>query len=506
MNARAATLAALIVAATSFGQTVTIDPSVNYQTIDGLGYCGLPAMWKIKQGPFYYDAPFAPLADTLVREMGLTMMRGFDVTSCEFCPSAGTYEITSAIRTYLQRIQTLQHVADSLGEVVRYSPNVFSPPGWMKVNGQCNGAGASTYDGSNTLAASHYNDFAAMCARYIQIARDSFDVAVYAFSLQNEPYFNEPYASCSYADGSMYAQVLSVVGPAIRALGYGTLIYGCEHMAWAYPSWETALMQNATARQYLDRFATHSFVDGVMVDTATFDSFPDTHARPWWDSEQGADRLSAYADAFSEARSNIKVLTRCGGSAIMWGGYFWDITTGAKDPRFYATAQFMRFVRPGMKRIKATSSSGQIEAGAYADASVGSMSVVLVNSGASAISVTLQAAGGSLPAQFEMRVTSPSQNFVDAGTVSSGAAISVPATGIVSLGYRNRGVTSVAAPALSRTAVAPSVVSTRAAVRAYDLAGRRVVASPVHAPGVRCVTRASAGAPCTRSALTILTR
>jgi O-glycosyl hydrolase len=253
MRIKAAALSAIMMAVASQGQTVSIaiDPSVTYQTIDGLGYCGLPAMWKVRQGPFYLDAPFGPLADTLVRDMGVSMMRGFDVNSCEFCPSAGSYNVTDPIRSYLQNIHTLQHVADSLGEVVRYSPNVFSPPGWMKVNGQCAGGGASTYDGSNTLAASHYSDFAAMCARYIKIAHDTFDVAVYAFSLQNEPFFNEPYASCSYADGSMYAQVLSVVGPAIRALGYGTLIYGCEHMAFAYPSWENAVMSNATARSYL---------------------------------------------------------------------------------------------------------------------------------------------------------------------------------------------------------------------------------------------------------------
>jgi hypothetical protein len=230
-----------------------------------------------------------------------------------------------------------------------------------------------------------------------------------------------------------------------------------------------------------------------MVDSATFDTFPDTHVKPWWDSEQGADRLSAYADAFSEARSNIKVLTSCGGAAIMWGGYFWDITTGAKDPRFYTTAQFMRFVRPGMKRIKSTSPDSRIAVGVYANATLGSMSVVLLNSSASAVSVTLRATTSSLPAQFDMRVTSPSQSFVNAGSVSSGATISIPGNGIVSLGYRYQGgnPTSVRAPA--PRAAAQAIGRVALATRAFDLRGRLVASLPAPgaAAGVRCVVGAS---------------
>jgi hypothetical protein len=253
------------------------------------------------------------------------------------------------------------------------------------------------------------------------------------------------------------------------------------------------VMSNATARQYLDRFATHSFTDGVMVDTSTFGSFPDTHVKPWWDSEQGADRLSAYADAFSEARSNIKVLTNCGGSAIMWGGYFWDITTGAKDPRFYTTAQFMRFVRPGMKRIKSTSPDSRIAVGAYANAALGSMSVVLVNSSASPVSVTLRASSGSLPGQFDMRVTSATQNFVNAGSVSSAAVVSVPANGIVSLGYRYQGVVSTAVRAPTPASAIRQPSHYGAAARVCDLRGRLAASltAPGAAAGVRCAVGAS---------------
>ncbi len=123
---------------TASGATVSIDPSVTYRTIEGLGFCGPPvSMYKVRQGPFLVEAPWEPFAETLITYVGMSMSRGFDLRACNFNPSPGEYVITSEVRDDLEKQRLLMDIADSCGETYRYSPNVFSPPGWMKWSGDC---------------------------------------------------------------------------------------------------------------------------------------------------------------------------------------------------------------------------------------------------------------------------------------------------------------------------------------------------------------------------------
>jgi glucuronoarabinoxylan endo-1,4-beta-xylanase len=217
----------------SDGATVSIDPTITYSTIDGLGFCAPPkSMYKVRQGPFMVDAEWEPFAETLITYVGMTMSRGFDTRSCEFNPSPGEYVITASIREEMEKQRLLQHIADSCGEPYHFAPNVFSPAPWMKANNACSeGANSS----QNRLEADHYADFAAMCSAYVRISIDMFEVPVYALSPQNEPAFSLTYASCVYTARS-YTDMLRFVGPAVERASPTTLIYGCEHMLHVFPS------------------------------------------------------------------------------------------------------------------------------------------------------------------------------------------------------------------------------------------------------------------------------
>jgi O-glycosyl hydrolase len=438
--------------------------------------------------------------------MGYTMLRP-SPSLCDFNPSPGVYSV-SQLRGEYSHALALKAIADANGEPFRITPAVFSPPGYMKYNNQCEGDQESTYPSydQNSLRPEYYDDYGDLIATYLRLLKDSLGLDIYAISLQNEPFFNEPYSSCSYAGGTHYAEMLRVAGPKIRQAGYATLLYGCEHMAWAYPSWENAVLADAQAAPYLDRFAIHGYTDGVQVDTSTFDTITASGGKPLWMSETGGYcHSSTYSQTMTLARTIMKSLVNssmsawnyCGlvGQECNCGGLV-SPDDGSKSFAYWVHAQFYRFIRPDMKRVKATCSDGQLMVGAFADAGKGSLSLVMINNGSTSKDVTLSIGGGAVPAQFEMRQTSPAGNFVDLGMVNAGATITVPASAIVSLGYGHRGVpvkvTQPATPVRAATSA-----SARAAVRrAFDLSGRRVGTSVCRsaAPRVRALVVSGRGA------------
>ncbi len=497
-RARMAAIAAVLAMLPLHAVEVAVDDAVMYQTIEGIGRCRL-RIYTVKEGPFYNEVPMEQLVDTLVRVMGLSMSRGFRTSSCEFNPSPGVYSITQSIRSELTWNSAIRELSDSLGHIYRYSPNVFSPPGWMKYNGQCSGPEESNYskDTTNSLKPEHYADFAALCSAYVRISLDTFGLPVYAFSPQNEPYFNEPYPSCSYADGWHYARMLRFVGPSIKRASPATMVYGCEHMGHVYPQWELQVMHDSLANPYLERFAIHNYVDGVSVDTTTFDSIPDEHVRPLWVSENAGNHAFDTPDsALLLAREMLKSFTRSGVSAFMAAEsqHWWDEQTGRKYGSFWTFCHFARFVRPHMKRIKAQLAVADPEllVGAFANRDLGSLSLVIVNSADSERSIDL-ASTSQLPSEFEARRTTPTEYFVDLGTVSSAASITVPARSILSLGYRHRAgdgsVSGVEQPR-AHTGGRAAVGTGPRLLMIMDLLGRGVYLSsrgtPDLAPGAYC--------------------
>ncbi len=480
----------LCVASISSGATVSIDPTVTYRTIEGLGFCGPPAeMYKVRQGPFLVEAPWEPFAETLITYVGMTMSRGFDTRACDFNPSPGQYVVPPSLREELRKQRLLQHIADSCDEVYRFSPNVFSPAPWMKENNLCHkGEDPST----NKLKPEHYDDFASMCSAFVRICIDTFGVTPYAFSPQNEPAFPEPYASCVYT-ASSYAEMLRFVGPAVERASPTTLIYGVEHALWTFPSWEMTVLRDSEAEPYFDRFAFHGSTSDVDVDTSQWPALTRSYPRDKWMSEFNW-HWKDYDTCFGQASS---VINRLGDGAnltgYMAGGscLWWDGVGGDKLNAFFMNAQIMRFVRPGMTRVKAASDEPLLRVIAFQNESRGSFSVVMINGRTDELQVTLTSTG-AIPDSLEMRTTSSSQGFVEGPLQDGRSPIAVPARGIVSLGFRIRGPQPVdSQPIADRRSPVTSHerhVPAPEAVRVFDLRGRLVERS-VRGPLTRRLPR-----------------
>ncbi len=467
---------------------VDVDRSATYQTIDGVGITTVLPHWQA--GNYYLpDEPFwPPFADTLVREIGISLVRGFDTRACDFNPSPGTFVVTPSIRSELRRFQTLKRIADSLGQTFRFAPDVFSPPGWMKANGRCEGL-----SGDNSLLAEHYDDFGRLCAAFIAMAQDTFGLPVYAFSPQNEPDFDVYYASCVYEDGAHYAQMLRVVGPHIKAVDPAILIYGVEGVASVFPSWEGALTLDTVAVRYIDRFASHIWGISVRAQPATFSDPYGTRARPVWASEANWENSWNAAEAGDYSFQLLRMFAVGRISALLIGGDYWNPVTGSKATGFWIAGQFARFIRPGMKGLGVTSSDDAVMAAAFGSPS-GPLTIVLANRGAEPSDVTLSASGGALPPQFtEVRRTGGGEGYRDLGPMASTATFTVPGYGMLSMGYGHRDVETSTVRRRQDAARAAGRPTQDRLSASFDLRGRVVRVTGTCRMPAACVVQGEGG-------------
>jgi O-glycosyl hydrolase len=471
--------------------SVSIDKSTTYQTMDGNGLMHPIAPWQ-DCNPFCQDADITGTLDSMITVLGLTLHRYFH-NGCEFSPSPGQYVIHGAMRTFFEQAQYLESVAEENNEFYGVCPAILGAPTYMKKNNACTGGVAGLFHVApdNTLKEDMYDEFGEFCATTLTTIVDSFDIVPYAFSFQNEPMFNEPYPCVAYNHGAHYRDMFKVAAPIVKALGLPTLIYGVENIAGWYPTWENAILEDAAAAPYLDRPAVH----GYQADAVTPDPLGATIApvggRPLWMTEtahfgkvdtydaamRAAERfIGAYRSASISAWIHVRM------KGILKSGTGWtvgmiDPTNGRRFPTYWATAQFWRFIRPGMQRIEVNSSHDSLLVVGFKDDRASSMSVIMVNRGSTDHTVELGITGGSTPERFDMRRTTESEQFVMVGTVTPSDAIDVPARSIVSLGcnYIGTGVPPWDGESpVVRSSRRPAPRTAVGGVRVYDLRGRLV--------------------------------
>jgi len=183
--------------------TVTIDNSTTYQTITGFGGANI-AQFKVRQGPFYIDADMTNHYDSLVYDLGLSETRFFIHDS--YTPITADDEPDwSAMAQDIRNIREL-----AARGMTFYIPAILSPPAYMKTNNKLNEGGS--------LIVEYYDDFARYCIDFIKGFADSTGVMPYAFSLQNELVFPEPYGSCVYTE-TQYRDLLKVARPLFDSAG-----------------------------------------------------------------------------------------------------------------------------------------------------------------------------------------------------------------------------------------------------------------------------------------------
>ena len=117
------------------GATLKLDPTVEFQTIDGFGgFGGKSVNWS----PPIWDDNFGNL---MINDWGLTISRQ------EYYPGDGKYDCDNDMIMDFNR--RLKAGADAAGEPLKFLCTFWSPPGYWKNNGSATGGGnlnADRYD------------------------------------------------------------------------------------------------------------------------------------------------------------------------------------------------------------------------------------------------------------------------------------------------------------------------------------------------------------------------
>jgi glucuronoarabinoxylan endo-1,4-beta-xylanase len=442
----------------SFGQTISIDHTTEHQTMIGFGAFG--AKKPYWEGAPLYDDAFVNL---FLNDLGATIVRTnifWDFEPVNDNASASVtdlskfnYKAGSDIAKQIPYYKALK--AAGLKKLIATS---WTPPVWMKLHDEADRIPDQCYNCNNCpmsdparkvcggrLDPKYYNEYAEYLAAYVKVIKQETGIELYGLSLQNEPYFANPFEA-NVVRPAEYADILKAVGERFRKDGLTTRLFGPEHMAeWSWgvqQQYVNESLGDATVKPYLDIYAVHGYVDGVAPDfgsaegwTALHDNITVAHDKPLWMTETSGYEVT-FTGAMNLAKSMYLALRF--GNISSW--VYWSIS-GAADGYslmvngqpsivYYASKQYFKFIRPGAIRIKAESDDAEVLPLAFKNPTNGDMTIILINTGSSEKSFTLDSP--IRPAEFTVYRTTATENCAQIGTVSSGT-VSLPPMSISTL-------------------------------------------------------------------------
>ncbi len=415
-----------------FAATITVDESTQYQTIDGFGAFGLRNVNWANPSEWWNDS----FGDLIISDLGLTIHRN------EYYPPEGDQDTQfSAQAPYYQllRDKAIQH-----GEPLKIVITYWTPPSYMKDNGSPDGG---------SLLPEYYDDL----GNYTVDARDDFagiGVDVYAWSLQNEPLFPEPYNSCVYT-AEQYRDMFKIAAPIIHNSYPDLKLFGDEHMLWGITrDWDWAntsairkVKDDSLANSHMGIWAVHGYSDGISPDPASQAEWVlarqrldiDNTGRHFWMTETSGFSTD-WSGAWTLGTQIFSGLKYGHLSAwVFWqlsndtGGEYALMQLGNPTKRYYVSKQFYRYIRPDAVMVEADTDQSGVYAAAFTHSANQTLTIVLINDSGSQRTLDISIGGSIIPDNFDVYRTTSGENCVNAGTISSSGPVTVPNSSITTL-------------------------------------------------------------------------
>jgi glucosylceramidase len=178
----------------------------------------------------------------------------------------------------------------------------WSPPAWMKANGQLGNLG-----GSGTLLRSAYKQLARYIVKFIE-AYAAAGVPIDAITPQNEPGVEVPYPSMNLPENDEATLVTSTLAPALHAAGLHPRIFGFDGV-WATPSYAYGLASGRAAGA-LAGISWHCYFGNPGAMSAVHRRAPRL--------EQIVDECSPEVRKFSTAELTIASLRNWASAVAVW--------------------------------------------------------------------------------------------------------------------------------------------------------------------------------------------
>jgi O-glycosyl hydrolase len=445
-----------------------ISSSVNFadkhQTIDGFG----AAIMTDESLPEYYTKQFF---DTIVGDLGTSLVRTslrptFEGTNDNSDPNVfnwAAYDQNSIKQTmnYLQRFKERG--------MSNFMLTCWTPPWWQKTN--------LTLHEGGMLRDDMYQEFAETVAAYLIVAQRDYGITFKAVSLQNEQNFIEGYIS-AYYDPVQLRELYRVTAAKLQREGLGNvkLIYN-EDVGSDQPRWQ---WYNGTAQQDPELkdaniiWGSHYTPPVVMANQ--WNSIKDSGHPLWytelsgksstWDA--GVRTAIELADALNVGNISAQLywqfsyrLTRPGDITSNTAAL---MTDGTPNPKYFAMKHFYKYVRPGSQRVTTTGSTDLVKFNAFRQDSTNANTIIITNNDrANDQTVTLNLAGGSLPANWRVFVSTENNYWQQRANVVGGSklTLTVPKFSMVTL-YAGPDIT-----------MSPGIAATKLDTTPYDDASRQ---------------------------------
>jgi glucosylceramidase len=359
-------------------QTLEIDSTQAFQTIDGFGYTltGGSATLINKMDAGTKATLLNELFGNGPNDIGVSYLRvslgASDLSAAVFSYDdmpAGQTDITLANFSLSQDTVDLIPV---LKQILAINPSIkimaspWSPPVWMKDN--ANAAGGS-------LQPQYYNVYAQYFVKYVQQMKAK-GIAIDAVTIQNEPQNagNNPSMLMSALQQADF--IKNNLGPVFQAAGITAKIIIWDHNC-DNANYPITILNDAAAKQYINGAAFHLYGGDISALSAVHSSHPDKNL---YFTEQWTSGAGSFDGDFKWHLKNVIIgsmrnwskvalewnlasdpaynphtpggCTQCKGALTINGSFV------TKNVGYYIVGQISKFVTPGSYRINSTDISG----------------------------------------------------------------------------------------------------------------------------------------------------
>jgi len=380
---------------------VHVDARHRFQTIEGFG----GAFTEAAADTFYKLSP--ERREEILKAYfdpdeghGYTLCRTH-INSCDF--SLGSYAYTevpgdvelnhfSIDHDRRQLIPMIKEAMRLAGQPLKILASPWSPPAWMKTNGQMNNGGK--------LKPEYREAWARYYVRYVQ-EYEREGIPIWGLTVQNEPLAVQVWESCIYTAEEERDFVRDYLGPALERaglLGRVRLLIWDHNRDLLYPR-ASVVYDDPAAARYVWGAAFHWYMGDHFENVQlTHDAYPEKHLLFSEGSVEGGPHNGSWETGERYARSMIQDLNHWTVGWIDWnmlldqrggpnhkGNYcsapiMADTHKGiiSYQSSYYYIGHIARFVRPGAQRIVSASALDELETTAFLNPD-GQIVVIVLN-------------------------------------------------------------------------------------------------------------------------------
>lgn len=390
---------------------VRVEPRVKFQEIVGFGGAFTESAASVLQKmPADKQEEILRAYFDPQKGLGYSLCRTH-INSCDFSTENYAYDETAGdldlkhfsierdrknLIPMIKRAQKISHNGFKLFA----SP--WSPPAWMKTNGEMNNGGQ--------LKPECRDAWARYFVRYIQ-EYEKEQIPIWGVTVQNEPAATQPWDSCVYSGEEERDFVRNYLGPTFAKDGVQAKIIIWDHNRDIMYERAKAVLDDPEAAKYVWGIGFHWYVADTFANVqSVHDAWPDKHLLLTEGCQEGGPHLNEWAVGERYGRAMIEDLNHWSEGWVDWnmvldqnGGpnHVGNLCsapviadTGSGEIHFqssyYYIGQFAKFIRPGARRVLTAVSSDSLEVTAFLNTD-GSTAIVVMNR-------------TELPVRFELRL------------------------------------------------------------------------------------------------------